>query len=84
MQVHGVCTTGADVAARPYSVAILCKFTAFLGTLHWPADTGDMGHFGSSYLEVLILSEQGAGLLLLSEKVTKPHFDSLCACVRGN
>ena len=34
MQVHGRCTTGADVAAWPKSVGILCKFTAFLGTLH--------------------------------------------------
>ena len=30
MQVHGGCTVGADVAAWPYSVGILCKFTAFL------------------------------------------------------
>ena len=34
MQVHGGCIAGADVAAWPYSVGILCKFTAFLGTLH--------------------------------------------------
>ena len=31
------CISGADVAAWPYSVGIMCKFTSFLGTLHWPA-----------------------------------------------
>ena len=51
MQVHGGCITGADVVARPYSVGLLCKFTAFLGTLHWPADAVDMGHFGVSFLK---------------------------------
>ena len=35
-------------------------FTAFLGTLHWPSGSVDMGHFGVSYLEVLILFEQWA------------------------
>ena len=45
MQVQGGCITGADVAAWPYSVGILCKFTAFLGTLHWPCDAVDLGHF---------------------------------------
>ena len=40
MQVHGGCITDADIAAWPYSVDILCKFTAFLGTLHWL----DIGH----------------------------------------
>ena len=46
MQVHQGCIAGADVAAWPYSVGILCKFTAFLGTLHWLVDAVDMGHFG--------------------------------------
>ena len=73
MQVHGGCTAGADIVAWPYSVGILFKFTAFLGTLHWPVDTVDMGHFGVSYLEVLILYEQWAGHRLLSVKVTWPH-----------
>ena len=82
--------TGLDVAVWPKSVGILCKFTAFLGSLHWPVDAVDMGHFGVSFLEVLILFEQWAGHRLLSEKVTRPHirpdrpfFNSLCACVRG-
>ena len=49
------------------------KFTAFLGTWHWPVDAVDMRHFGASYLEVLILFEPWAGHRLLSEKVTRPY-----------
>ena len=64
--------TGAGTA-WPCSVGILCKFSAFLGTLHWPLDTVDMGHFGISFLELLILFEQLAGHRFLSEKVTWPH-----------
>ena len=55
IQVHGGPTSGADIAAWPYSVGILCKFTSFLGTLHWPASSGDFGHFGVSFLKLLIL-----------------------------
>ena len=66
MQVQGGCITGADVAAWPYSVGILCKFTASLGTLHWPCDA-------VYFLEVLVLFGQWAGHRLLSEKVTRPH-----------
>ena len=57
-QVHGGCSSGADIAAWPYSVGILCKFTSFLGTLHLPTCPGDIGHFGVSFLELLILFEQ--------------------------
>ena len=61
------------LSAWPHSVGILCKFTAFLGTLlHWPVDAVDMGHFGVSFVESLILFEQWAGHRLLSEKVTRP------------
>ena len=87
----GGCSTGADVAAWPYSVGILCKFTAFLGTLHWPVDAVDMGHFGVSSLEILFLFEQWAGHRLLSEKSYQAtrtgqpfYFHSLCTFVRGN
>ena len=50
----------------------------------------DMGHFGVSYLEVLVLFEQRTGHRLLSEKVLRPHLraDRLVsfpsACTRGN
>ena len=72
-QVHGGRIADADIAAWPYSVGSLCKFTAFLGTLHWPVGVEDMGHFGVSYLELLILFEQWAGHRLLNEKVIRPH-----------
>ena len=61
-------------AVFPYSVGILCKFTAFLETLHWPVGSEDMGHLGISFSELLILFEQWAGHRLLSEKVTSPRF----------
>ena len=48
-------------------------FVSFLGTLHWPSGEKELGHFGVSYLEVLILFEQWAGHWLLIEKVVKPR-----------
>ena len=73
IQIQGGCMSGADIAAWPCSVILLCKFTGFLATLHWPAGAEDMGHFGVSYLEDLILFEQWAGHRLLSDNVTRPH-----------
>ena len=73
VQVHAGHITDADVAAWPYSVGILVRFTSFLGTLHWPSGSADLGHFGISFLELLILFEQWAGHRLLSEKVVRPH-----------
>ena len=61
VQVHGGVIAGADIAAWPYSVGIVCKFTTFLGTLHWLVGAVDMGHFGVSFSEILILFEQWAG-----------------------
>ena len=68
-----VIISGDDVAAWPYSVGILIRFTSFLNTLHWPSGADDFGHFGISFLELLILFEQYAGHRLLNEKVTRPH-----------
>ena len=65
--------TDDDIAAWPYSVGVLVRFTSFLGTLHWPSGSLDLGHFGISFLELLILFEQWAGHRLLSEKITRPH-----------
>ena len=73
VQVHAGHITGADISAWPYSVGILVRFTSFLSHLHWPSGSVDMGHFGVSFLELLILFEQWAGHRLLSEKVTRPH-----------
>ena len=50
---------GLDVAVWPKSVGILCKFTAFLGSLHWPVDAVDMRHFGVSLLEFSSFSSNG-------------------------
>ena len=73
VQVDAGHITSADISAWPYSVDILVRFTSFLGTLHWPSGSVDLGHFGISFLELLILFEQWAGHRLLSEKVTRPH-----------
>ena len=50
IQVNGGCIRGADVATWPKSVDLLCRFSSFQGTLHWPADAGDMGFDCVSYL----------------------------------
>ena len=73
VQVDSGHIAGSDIAAWPYSVGILVKFTSFLATLHWPSGTEDFGHLGISFLELLILFEQWAGHRLLCEKVTRPH-----------
>ena len=73
VQVAAGRITGADIAAWPYSVGILIRFTSLLNTLHWPSGSADFGHFGISFSELLILFEQWAGHRLLSEKVTGPH-----------
>ena len=52
-------------------MALQCS--SFLNTLHWLSGSVDLGHFGISFLELLILFEQWAGHRLLSEKVTRPH-----------
>ena len=41
--------------------------------MHWPSGSDDFGHFGVSFLELLILFEQWAGHRLLSENVIGPH-----------
>ena len=73
VQVHAGHITGADISAWPFCVRILVRFTSFLGTLHWPSGSDDLGHFRISFLEILILFEQWAGHRLLGEKVTRPH-----------
>ena len=54
-------------------LVFLVRFTSFLNTLHWLSGSVDLGHFGISFSELLILFEQWAGHRLLSEKVTRPH-----------
>ena len=73
IHVHAGRITGDDIAAWSYSVCFLVRFTSFLNTLHWPSGTVDLGHFGVSFLELLILFEKWAGHRLLCEKVIRPH-----------
>ena len=81
---------GADIADWPCGVGILCKFTAFLGTLHMPVGSEDMGHFGVSYLELLIIFEQwlviGCSVKRYEASLacSSSYFFFLCACFRGN
>ena len=44
VQVCGGSITELDVVVWPESVSVLCRFSAFLSSLHWPADAGDLGH----------------------------------------
>ena len=67
VQVHGGCITGADVAAW-------CTFTVFLGTLHWPTSAEDLGHFGVSFLEVLIFSSNGLGTSCSVKRLLGPMY----------
>ena len=65
--------SGSDIAAWPYCVGILIRFTSFLSALHWPSCSDDFRYFGVSFVELLILLELRAGHRLLSEKVNWPH-----------
>ena len=65
--------TQEDVAAWPYSVNILLEFTSILASLHWPQGGGDLGKFGISYFELLLLIELFLGHRLNCEKVIRPH-----------
>ena len=48
-----VIISGADIAAWPYGVGILFRFTSFpQDTLRWPIGSDDMGHFGVSFCEL--------------------------------
>ena len=60
--------TDVDVSLWPFFTPILVKFTSFLSTLRWPEGLNEMGKFGVSYLELLILFEKWLGHRLLPEK----------------
>ena len=65
-----------DVAAWPYSVDILLVFSSFLATLHWPQGGSDVGKFGISYFELLLMFEVFSGIRLQTEKTVRPHLRS--------
>ena len=69
VQVSAGRITGAGIAAWPYSVSILIRFTSFLKVLVLMT----LVILVFPFLELLILFEQWAGHRLLSEKVTRPH-----------
>ena len=68
--------TQDDVAAWPYSVDILLVFSSFLNSLHWPQGTSDLGKFGISYFELLLMFEVCSGYRLQTEKTVRPHLRS--------
>ena len=53
--------SGCVWCSWPYSVGILVKVVAFLGSLHWPAAGADLVVGGVSYVELLILQQFWAG-----------------------
>ena len=57
-----------DVGVWPYSVGILVKWVAFLGTLHWHAARANLGVGSVSYVEMLVLHELWACERLVLEK----------------
>ena len=63
--------TQEDVAVRPYSVDILLVFSSFLASLHWPYGNPDLGKFGISYFELLLMFEVFTGHRLLTEKTVR-------------
>ena len=76
----------AGVGAWPYSVGILVKWVAFLGSLHWPAASADLGVGSVSYVEILILYDFWPGERLVIEKAVPkvsearaPNFSVGCA-----
>ena len=68
--------TSDDVAAWPYSVDILLLFSSFLASLHWPQGGSDLGKFGISYFELLLMFEVFTGVRLQTEKTVRPHLRS--------
>ena len=60
--------TDVDISLWPFSFPMLVKFSSFLSTLRWPEGLNEMGKFGVSYLEVLILFEKWMGHRFLPEK----------------
>ena len=51
-------------------------FSSFLASLHWPQGTSDLGKFGISYFELLLMFELYSGYRLQTEKTVRPHLRS--------
>ena len=65
--------TQDDVAVWPFSVNTLIEFSSFLASLHWPQGDIDLGKFGVSYFELLLMFEVFAGHRLLAENTVFSH-----------
>ena len=65
--------TPDDAAVWPYSVDIILVFSSFLASLHWPQGAPDLGKFGISYLELLLMFEVLYWHRLLTEKTVRPQ-----------
>ena len=60
IQVDAGHITSADISDWPYSVGILVRFTSFLGALHWPSGSVDLGVIlGSPFWSFLSFSSNG-------------------------
>ena len=51
-------------------------FSSFLAYLHWPQGTSDLGKFGISCFELLLMFEVYTGHRLQTEKTVRPHLRS--------
>ena len=51
-------------------------FSSFLTSLHWPQGVSDLGKFGISYFELLLMFEVYSGFRLQTEKAVRPHLRS--------
>ena len=58
-----------DVGACPYSVAILVKWVAFTGTLHWPAAAANLGLVGFLMLECSSFTSSGLMRVLFLKRL---------------
>ena len=65
--------TREDFAVSPYSVNILLEVSSFLASLHWLQGDTDLGKFGISYFELLLMFEISVGHRLHAEKAVRPH-----------
>ena len=71
--LYSLPVTHADVAVWPYSVNIFLGCSSFLASLHWPQGDSDMGKFGVSYFELLLMFEIYASHRLHVGKAIRPH-----------
>ena len=65
--------TREDVAVWLHSVNILLEFSSFLASMYWPQGDTDLGKFGISYFELLMMFEIYVGHRLHAEKAVRPH-----------